>query len=71
MPLLSFVRKQPGYQNYTIRRIVQELSDIDALVVQGDEYTVSLGKKGNKKKAPRVYRLRISVLKETAELFEV
>ncbi len=70
-PLLSFVRRQPGYQNYTIRRIVQELSDIDALVVQGDEYTVSLGKKGNKKKAPRVYRLRISVLKETAELFEV
>ena len=50
---------------------MQELSDIDALVVQGDEYTVSLGKKGNKKKAPRVYRLRISVLKETAELFEV
>lgn len=71
LPLLSFVRQQPSYQNYTVHRIVQELSDINALVVQGDDYTVSLGKKKDKKKAPRVYRIRMNIVKETAKCFDV
>jgi energy-coupling factor transporter ATP-binding protein EcfA2 len=69
IPLVSFVQKQPGYQKYNIRQIVQELSRIDALVTQGDDYTVSLGKKKNQKKAPRLYRIRMKILKKTAHWY--
>lgn len=61
--LYRFVRMQPGYQNYSSRRIVQELKDIGALVLQEEgTATVHL-----EKSRPRVYRIRLDVLKKSAK----
>lgn len=69
IPLVSYVQRYPGYHDYTIRQIVQELCRMDALATQGDDYTVSLGKKKNQKKAPRLYRIRMKILKKTARWY--
>lgn len=62
-PLERFVRLQDGYKSYTISKIVQELKDIGALVLQ-EEGTAQVK---IKRDAPRVYRIRIDVLKQVAE----
>ena len=57
--LLSYVNRQPGYQNWKIHRIVQELNRIQALVFQNDgTYTVKL----DKSSPVRVYRIRPDAL---------
>ena len=62
-PLMRFVRAQPGYQTYHTNKIVHELYDMGALVVQEDStYQVHLDKK-----SPRVYRIRLDVLEKCAK----
>lgn len=59
------IRKQDGYQNYTITQIVRDLKDYGALVIQEDStLQVKLSKK-----APRVYRIKLDALKEYYEEF--
>ena len=63
--LIQFVRQQPGYHNWSKNRITRELKDINALVIQEDKTaTVHLTKK-----SPRVYRIRVKVLKDTAKKY--
>lgn len=63
--LIHYVRTQPGYHKWSRNRITQELKDIGALVLQEDSAaTVHI-----KKKLPRVYRIRLDVLKDMAEQF--
>lgn len=65
--LIRFVRLQPGYQNWSPNRITRALKDVGALVLQEENAaTVRLSKKAN---VPRVYRIRLSVLKETAKKY--
>lgn len=64
-PLERFIRLQDGYGNYTISKIVQELKDIGALVLQEEGTAQVRLKKGT----PRVYRIRLDVLKDAAEEF--
>lgn len=65
--LIRFVRLQPGYQNWSSNRITRALKDIGALVLQEENAaTVRLSNKAN---VPRVYRIRLSVLKETAKKY--
>ena len=64
-PLERFIRLQDGYGDYTILRIVQELKDIGALVIQEEGTAQVRLKKGT----PRVYRIRLDVLKDAAEEF--
>lgn len=64
-PLERFIRLQDGYGNYTISKIVQELKDIGALVLQ-EEGTAQVRLKKN---TTRVYRIRLDVLKDAAEEF--
>lgn len=63
--LERFVRMQDGYQNYTLSKISQELKDIGALVLQ-EEGTAQVKLR---KDLPRVYRLRLDVLRSEAEQF--
>lgn len=63
--LERFVRLQDGYGNYTIAKIVQELKDIGALVIQEDGTAQVKLAKG----APRVYRIRSEVLFDTKQEF--
>lgn len=65
-PLERFIRLQDGYGSYKSSRIVQELKDIDALVLQ-EEGTAQVRLK---KDTPRVYRIRIDVLEDAAEEFK-
>lgn len=63
--LVQFVRTQPGFQSWTRNRITQELKDIGALVLQEeDASTVHIDKD-----LPRVYRIRLDVLKDMAEYY--
>lgn len=64
-PLERFIRLQDGYALYTISKIVQELKDIGALVLQ-EEVTAQVRLK---KGTSRVYRIRLDVLKDAAEQF--
>ena len=64
-PLERYIRAQDGYGSYKISRIVQELKDIGALVLQEE----GAAQVRLKKDAPRVYRIRVDVLKDTAEEF--
>lgn len=59
------MRTQKGYQNYTISKVIQELKDIGALVVQEEGTAQVKIKKG----VPRVYRIRINVLESEAKEF--
>lgn len=68
--LLSFVRQQPGYHQYTRNQLTLELMDLGVLVIQEDSgYTVHLAKSKDGASIPRVYRLRLDVLKETAKKY--
>jgi len=63
--LERFVRMQNGYQNYTISQIVRELKDIGALALQENNTAqVKL-----RKDLPRVYRIKMGVLKTEAREF--
>jgi hypothetical protein len=64
-PLERFIRIQNRYQNYTISKIVQELKDIGALVLQEEGTAQVKIKKG----LPRVYRIRIGILESEAKEF--
>ena len=64
-PLERFVRLQDGYGDYTISKIVRELKDIGALVLQ-EEGTAQVRLK---KDTPRVYRIRLAVLEDAAKEF--
>lgn len=60
--LIQFVRMQAGYHDWTSNQITRALKDINALVLQEeDSATVHLTKD-----SPRVYRIRLNVLKENA-----
>lgn len=68
--LLSFVRQQPGYHQYTRNQLTQELMDLGVLVIQEDGgYTVHLAKPKDGASIPRVYRLRLDALKKTAKKY--
>lgn len=63
--LIQFIRQQPGYHDWTSNQITRSLKDICALVLQEDEAsTVRLTKD-----SPRVYRIRLNVLKDTAQKY--
>lgn len=63
--LIHYVRLQPGFHNWTRNRITQELKDIGALVLQEEgSGTVHLNKG-----SPRVYRIRVDVLKSCKEYY--
>lgn len=64
-PLERYIRAQDGYGSYKISKIVQELKDIGALVLQ-EEGTAQVRLK---KETPRVYRIRVDVLEDAAEEF--
>lgn len=64
-PLERLIRAQDGYGNHTISRIVQELKDIGALVIQ-ESGTAQVYLKKN---FPRVYRVRLNVLRHYAKEF--
>lgn len=65
VPLLNYIRKQPGYHDYTINKITRELQDIGALITnESDTCQVHLAKD-----APRVYRMIVKVLKENAKKY--
>jgi len=61
--LERFVRLQDGYQDYGIHKIVSELKKSGALVIN-EEGTAQVKLK---KDTPRVYRIRLDVLKDCAE----
>ena len=64
--LLRFVRLQPGFHGWSRNRITQELKDIGALVLQEENAsTVHIDKD-----LPRVYRIRLNVLKDTKEYYQ-
>ncbi len=65
--LIQFVRQQPGYHDWTSNRITRALKDINALVLQEEEAaTIRLIKDCD---VPRVYRIRMKILKETSEKY--
>ena len=56
------------YHNWSSNRITRALKDINALVVQEEEAaTVRLSKE---KHIPRVYRIRLNVLKDTSKKYK-
>ena len=65
--LQSFVRSHNGYQNYNLSKIINELMDYGALCIQ-EEGTkqVKLSKDSN---VPRVYRIKLDVLKNHEERY--
>lgn len=64
-PLENFIRKQPGYHNYTINKVVRELKNIGALHTNESETAqVHLGDD-----SPRVYRMDVKALKKNAKKF--
>lgn len=65
--LLAYIRRQPGYQGYTQNRLSMELADLSALVLQEENsYTVHIAK-SDQGQVPRVYRIKLAVLKKTAQ----
>ena len=68
--LIRFVRFQSGYQSWSRNKITRFLKDIGALVLQEDDSdTIHLQKSTPEIYIPRVYRIRINVLKETAKRY--
>lgn len=66
--LTRYVRLQSGYQSWSLNKITRSLKDLGALVIQEDDAdTVHLQKSTPAIYIPRVYRIRINVLEETAE----
>ncbi len=65
--LISFIRQQCGYHDWTSTRITRTLRDINAFVIQEEgTATVRLSKEND---IPRVYRIRLNVLKDTAKKY--
>ncbi len=64
-PLERFIRIQDGYACYNISKIVYELTNIGALVLQEEGTAQVRLKKGT----PRVYRIRLDVLEDEAQEF--
>ena len=70
--IVQFIRHQNGYQTYTSRKILQELKDDGALVLQEDNsFTVHLGKRAENGKTnlPRVVLIKYDVLSDCAEKY--
>ena len=70
--IVQFIRHQNGYQTYTSRKILQELNDDGALVLQEDNsFTVHLGKRAENGKTnlPRVVLIKYDVLSDCAEKY--
>lgn len=69
--LEQFVREQDGYHDYSSRRIGSELHQSGALCInESGSFTVKLGTDKHGNCYPRVYRIRLDVLKDTAQSFE-
>lgn len=60
-PLEHFVQNQPGYKDWRITKICNELKQYGALVIQED------GTNQVKVEDVRVYRIRVDLLKKCAE----
>lgn len=65
--LETFVRRQGGFQKWSLGKIVNTLLDYGALCIQ-EEGTKQV-KISKKKGIPRVYRIVLKVLKEKAERY--
>lgn len=63
--LVRFVRFQPGFRQWTRNRISQELKDMGALVLQEENASTVHLADG----LPRVYRIRLDVLRDEAKYF--
>lgn len=64
--LVQFVRLQPGYHGWNRNKITRTLKDFNALAIQEDEAaTVHLTKD-----SPRVYRIRLDVIKRAAQKYQ-
>ncbi len=68
-PLLTFIKQQRGYQNYTIKQITDELVSYGALSC--NEKGTFQVKISSKEKVPRVYRISLSALERYARKYEV
>lgn len=68
--LIQFVRAQPGYHEWTQNRIRRTLKDLNALVLQDDTSSTVHLDSHNSNRAPRVYRIRLDVLEDTAECYQ-
>lgn len=66
--LIQFVRQQSGYHDWTSNRITRALRDINALVIQEEGTAMVRLAKGES--IPRVYRIRLNVLKDTAKAYK-
>lgn len=64
-PLVKFVRTQRGFHNWSPNKITRTLKDYGALVLQEENAATVHLTKGT----PRVYRIRLDILKESAERF--
>ena len=68
--LTTFIRHQPGYQEISKRKIVSALKDINALVIQEEDTdTVHLAKAKKGYSVPRVYRIRLNIIREHAQKY--
>ena len=70
--IVQFIRHQNGYQTYNSRKILQELKDDGALVLQEDNsFTVHLGKRAENGKTnlPRVVLIKYDVLSDCAQKY--
>lgn len=63
--LVRFIRIQPGFHGWSRNRITQELKDMGALVLQEENASTVRLAEG----LPRVYRIRLSVLKDATEWY--
>lgn len=70
--IVQFIRHQNGYQDYTSRKILQQLRDDGALILQEDNsFTVHLGKRAENGKTnlPRVVLIKYDVLSDCAKKY--
>lgn len=67
-PLLTFVRQQAGYRNYTLKKITDDLISYGALSTnERGTYQVQISESAG---VPRVYRISLSALKYHAKTYE-
>jgi len=68
--LIRFVRLQPGYQDWSRNKITRKLKDWGALVLQEEKCdSVHLKKAEKGISYPRVYRIRLDVLKDHEKIY--
>jgi len=65
--LVQFIHQQPGYHDWTSNRITRTLKGINALVLQEEEAATVRFTKDYA--TPRVYRIRMKILEETAQKY--